>query len=162
MTVYILANDVIRVYKFSVYHIDYQGVSSKDQIGLWQTPCELDKCDHLDCVLKGAEWTLTSASLRLKDKEKAKKAIIDINEFVGSGTINGYPARQVHVALPFVCTEMFEMILYLLLAASFLVMVPLAKPVFYYVAAIEVIVWIVRKEYYFKGGGLNPIHVRYW
>lgn len=162
MTVYILAGDVIKTYGMSIYYVTNPEAPTKSQKGWYEMPCGENDCDHTSCVLDAAEWYLAGSGNH-RDRVRAKKEKEDISEFIANGTIKGYPARQVHVDLPFVCSEFFKIILIVFLVASFLAMIPLyPQPVFYYVAAIEAVIWISRSAYYFKDGGLDPSRVKYW
>jgi len=162
VTVYILAGDVIKTYGMSVYYVINPESYVKSQTGHYEMPCGALNCEHMSCVLEAAEWNLTKSGNH-RNRERAKKEKADITEFVEKSTINGIPARQVHVDLPFVCTEAFKIILIALLVASFLVMIPLyPQLIFYYVAALEVVIWVLRSIYYYKDGGLNPSRVKHW
>jgi len=162
VTVYILAGGVIEAYGMSVYYVTNPEDYVKSQRGWYEMPCGENDCEHINCVLEAAEWYLAGSGNQ-KDRERAKEEKEDITEFIASGTIKGYPARQVHVALPFVCTEFFKILLMIFLAASFIVSIPLnSQLIFFGVAAIEAVIWISRTAYYYKDGGLNPSRVKYW
>ena len=159
---YILAGDVIKIYGMSVYHVINPKVYVTDQTGQYQSPCGALGCDHISCVLEAADWNMEK-SCRPGNRVRAKREKKEMTEFIEKGTINGIPARQVQVALPFVCSEFFNFVLIVFLVVSFFSMVflyPLL--VFYYVAAAEAVIWIVRSAYYYKKGGLNPNRVKYW